>query len=509
MDDFKTANGRPATVRSFGQSLFAKIKSLKRSRQVLLAVLLLLVVFLAYGCWYFYRVLRPEDLFDKPPLPHDDGAANPVPAQTGGEKAEGDFSTNIVSVVLLGFDGNRERDSVYSIYRTDTIKIFAVDFDKKTVRIIDIPRDSYTRIADTQTYDKINHAYYYGHQYVGEGDRHLQGIEYTLRSISNLLGGIPLQYYVTVNMDAVVGLVDSIGGVRFNVPYDVYDEDGVLQLKKGETVLNGEQYLHYLRNREKGGDEGRMKRQTELLLATLDHLRAEGLVKNLPTLYNTYKDLIDTNLTNQQVISLLLFAARLERDRISTYTLTGSGQSKDGIYYMVLPPEAIAEVLRDVYGIDFMPEAQEPLRDTVPAVPKAFSAVVVDHDGGRAVSLSWQKGDSRNRSFKLYRSTDGGEKVLLAETQELSWLDTQVSAGEICTYYLEAVNHRALSPQISLTVTIEGAPQPPGEEEGPGGEDMPDGEEPPTQEAPGESQILPEPDGTAAIDIPTPPPPEL
>ncbi|HHX75601.1 MAG TPA: hypothetical protein GX699_11915, partial [Firmicutes bacterium] len=166
MNGYRTVNGRQAAARFRRRGLFAKVKNLKRSQQVLLAVLLLLFFSLAYVAWYSYRVLSPEDLFTKPPLPqHKD--TNPEPATPVPEE-EDYFNKNIVSIVLLGFDGNRERDSIYSVYRTDTIKIFVVNFDKKTVQIIDIPRDSYTRIADTSTYDKINHAYYYGHQYGGD-----------------------------------------------------------------------------------------------------------------------------------------------------------------------------------------------------------------------------------------------------------------------------------------------------------------------------------------------------
>ena len=77
---------------------------------------------------------------------------------------------------------------------------------------------------------------------------------------------MPLHYYVTVDMDAVVELVDSVGGIKFNVPYDVIDKDGVLQIPKGERILDGEKYLHYLRNREVGGDIGRMQRQLQELV---------------------------------------------------------------------------------------------------------------------------------------------------------------------------------------------------------------------------------------------------
>ena len=183
---------------------------------------------------------------------------------------------------------------------------------------------------------------------------------------------MPLHYYVTVDMDAVVELVDSVGGIKFNVPYDVIDKDGVLQIPKGERILDGEKYLHYLRNREVGGDIGRMQRQTELLLATLDHFRKEGLIKNIPVLYEAYQELIDTNLSNQQIIALALYAGRINKEQIISYTLSGSGQSQNGIYYMVLDTEKIAHVMQDVFGVKYTPPAPQRLTDTTPLHPSLY-----------------------------------------------------------------------------------------------------------------------------------------
>ncbi|MCW3488836.1 LCP family glycopolymer transferase [Dethiobacter alkaliphilus] len=433
-------------------NLLNKFKTLKRPYQALTILLILIIPVTAYASWYYYRVSKPADLFE-PTIPDFER-----PEEYEWD-AESYFNRNIVNIALLGFDGSEARDARYSIYRPDTIKVFSVNFDDETINIIDIPRDIYTRIADTSTHDKINHAYYFGHRYGGadgEENRHQKGIDYTLKSVSNILGGIPLNYYVALDMDAVVTLVDSLGGVRFDMPFDLYNTRGRLVAEKGEQVLDGYQYLWYLRTRSKGGDIGRMQRQTELLKATLTHIRNEGLVRNIPTLYNSYHELIDTNLNNQQIIGLAMYGMDFRSDDIISHTLRGRGQHKDGIYYMLMDQELRAEIINKVFDIDFQVQPQQTLTDTIPSPPKSFTAQVQDKDGTPRIRLAWEPGDSFNREYTLYRSTSDGEENRISNGQSgRTYIDTSVEPGNSYTYRLEAVNYRALSDSVSVNVAIE------------------------------------------------------
>ncbi|NLM51736.1 MAG: hypothetical protein GX197_02780 [Firmicutes bacterium] len=449
------------------ENLLRKIaKKLKKTSPVLRVFIFLLVLLICFGCyaaWYTYRILRPADLFTTPNISEASAAPEEQKELTAGDY----FEEKMVNIVLLGFDVDAERRRLSLGSRTDTIKIISVNFDRDKISIIDVPRDSYVKIADTPTYDKINSAYYYGYINAKDKLRHENGVEYALKSISNLLGGIPLHYYVTVDMDAVVELVDSVGGIKFNVPYDVIDKDGVLQIPKGEQILDGEKYLHYLRNREVGGDIGRMQRQTELLLATLDHFRREGLIKNIPVLYEAYQELIDTNLSNQQIIALAVYAGRMQKENIVSYTLSGSGQSRDGVYYMVLDTEKIAQVMEEVFAVPYTPPEPQRLTDTTPVAPKGFAASFSEAGEQRGVKLTWSKGDKYNLSFRLYRSTPGGSEVKLAELTGTSYFDIDLEPGITYNYRLEAVNHRAVSAPVNISITVPESFSRPDREQGP------------------------------------------
>ena len=448
-----------------------KFKTLKRPYQVLTVLLIFFIPVMAYASWYYYRVSKPANLF------------NPITPEENEEyewDAESYFNRNIVNIALLGFDGSEARDDRYSVYRTDTIKVASINFDDETINIIDIPRDIYTQIGPTPTLDKINHSFYFGWQYGGgltDAERHQMGIEYTLKSISNVLGGIPLNYYVAVDMDAVVTLVDSLGGVRFDMPFDLYTTKNKLVAAKGEQLLDGYQYLWFLRTRAIGGDVGRVQRQTDLLKATLTHIRSEGLVKNIPTLYNSYEEVIDTNLTTQQIIGLAMYASDLTNEDINSHTISGKGQSSDGIYYMVMDQQLRADIIKAVFGIDFALQPQQTLTDTTPGNPTSFVAQVLT-EGGPAIRLTWQPG-SHNNEYNLYRSTNGGGEVRISNNQSgRTYTDQDVQPGNSYRYRLEAVNRRAISGSVSASATIEAKTQTPIDPPDPNPDDDDNNEEP-------------------------------
>ncbi len=463
------------------------VKALASSRKVLnrflllktpykLAVIILLAALTFTGCasWYLSHLSRPEDLFenDFKPEPSEEFDWDDWDVDTY-------FSQNIVNVVLLGFDKNESREDEYSVFRTDTVKVVSINFDLEKISIINIPRDIYTKIGDTSTKDKINHSYFYGYRY-GEGtDHHANGLAYTLGSVSNILGSIPFKYYVAVDMDGVIDLVDAIEGVPFEVPFDVYSKSGQLLVRQGHQVLDGKKYLDYLRTRLVGGDIGRVDRQTDLLLATLEHIKSKGLFKQLPVFYSYYQQLLDTNLSNKQVISLALYLRNISKDKIDVYTLTGFDQSSDGVYYMTMDQTKRAEIIKAVFGLEFPVKAQQTLRDTVPKEPKNFScSIITTETGNRGVELSWQPGDKYNLLYRLYRVT-GEEETLLAETEDAGYVDLDVQAGGTYYYRLEAVNRRETSPSLTLQVYVDPVEPPPtgGDDEEPGDED-PGGEDP-------------------------------
>ena len=274
------------------------------------------------------------------------------------------FPEHIVNIALLGFDRGWDREARgHYMFRPDVLALISIDFDRDQISVIRILRDSYVPIHDARGFhDKINHAYQYGYYSGGGEDSDADGIRYTLLTMSNVLGKIPIHYYISVDMYSIVALVDALGGIYYNVEEAIVDDKvwvyGVLlpPIPAGPQVLDGTNYLRYLQYRDSKskGDYGRIERQTKLLRETYQYLRENNRITDILTIYRIYKDYIDTDLSYKKISALAnyLFKVDLSDQNLYFYTLEGSGQMKDGIYYEVISQEQRLEIIEKVFGMN-------------------------------------------------------------------------------------------------------------------------------------------------------------
>src|SRR5699024_12833286 len=80
------------------------------------------------------------------------------------------------------------------------------------VKLLSTPRDSREHIPEVDYFTKVNHAHAFG------------GDEATIETVENFLN-VPVDYYVTVDFEAFIEIIDSLGGIFFNVPYELKERD--------------------------------------------------------------------------------------------------------------------------------------------------------------------------------------------------------------------------------------------------------------------------------------------
>jgi len=271
------------------------------------------------------------------------------------------FSEHIVNIAILGFDRgwNREAYGEY-LFRPDMLAVLSIDFEADRISVVRIPRDSYVPLHGMSGFhDKINHAYYYGYLYgPGEGS-HAEGIRFTLQTVSKTLGGIPIHYYISVDMYSIVELVDALGGIYYEVEETIYDEHwivGRVLVPEGPQIMDGKTFLRYLQYRDDKTrqDYGRIDRQMNLLKETFYYLREQGRMTDLPVTYRIYKDYVETDLSYKQIAALAFYARDMEvsDDNLNFYTVYGEGQMKDGIWYLVIFQGERLQIIKEVFGID-------------------------------------------------------------------------------------------------------------------------------------------------------------
>ncbi|NUI89858.1 LCP family protein [Staphylococcus borealis] len=235
-------------------------------------------------------------------------------------------SKDAVSILFLGIDdneGRRKNGQTTEHSRTDSMILSTFSPDKRQIRLLSIPRDTISYIPKVGYYDKITHAHAYGGPVAA-----MDSVEATLN--------VPVDYYVRVNMDAFVEAVDELGGIYYDVPYDLNepntDDSGRIKIKKGYQKLNGDEALAVARTRHHDSDLKRGERQMNLIKLLFQKAKSLDSYDKLDDLVQIVGKNAKHNLTASEIKSL---ASMYLSDDIEfkTSQLKGEDDYLQNIYY--------------------------------------------------------------------------------------------------------------------------------------------------------------------------------
>ena len=302
----------------------------------------------------FVTVIDARAAFPDPtPVPMRTSSTTPEPGETLSPEellamqADKDFMKDRVNILVAGIDYTEEREGRED-FRTDTMMLFSVNFSTGKVDILSIPRDSYADIAFTTSRWKINGAW------MSAGGFEGKGFDCMMQTVGTTLGGIPVNYYLAVQMQAVKDIVDALGGIYYDVDYEINLDE--THLKPGYQLLNGQDVLNYCRERKditSGTDIDRIDRQQRLLLAVFSQLKSSNALPKIPEIYNTLKSEIYTNLNLEQIAALVFFSLDLNPDTdLNRYALKGKFLHAYNALYYVLDHTYTQEVVKKIFGVD-------------------------------------------------------------------------------------------------------------------------------------------------------------
>lgn len=231
-----------------------------------------------------------------------------------------------VSVLLIGVDESEKRADMGS-YRSDTLILATINKDDHRISMLSIPRDSYVYIPERDVRTRINSAYAYG------------GTKATIDTVENLLD-IPVDYYVKVNFESFIDVVDTLDGITVDVPYEFTEQNSkdkaeAIHLKSGKQKLNGEEALALARTRKKDNDIERGKRQQEIIKAIVQKAVTPGSVLKYDDLLDVVGNNMKTNISFNEMKSFIAFGLE-EKPKFKTLTLEGSDDWSTGAYYYQL-----------------------------------------------------------------------------------------------------------------------------------------------------------------------------
>ena len=218
---------------------------------------------------------------------------------------------------------------------TDTLMYLTYDVGEQTVSVASIPRD--TKVDADRRVKKINSAYAYG------------GMDGLKQEIYQTFG-LPVDYYIKVDVQAFVALVDEVDGIDFYVPCDMdYDDpwqDLSIHYKEGMQHLSGQQALEVCRFRHNNdmtgySDTGRMETQRGVLTAVAQKVISWGSLARINGYLEIIAEYVETDLSLTDMMWFASQAIYFDMDGLNTMTMPAEWHSP----YMYLDPEGTLEMV--------------------------------------------------------------------------------------------------------------------------------------------------------------------
>ncbi len=220
------------------------------------------------------------------------------------------------NIYISGIDSRSS--TMPSKSRSDVNMVVSVNPTTKQVLLVNIPRDYYVKLNGTSGYrDKLTHAGIYG-------------VEKSIKTIEDLLN-IDINYYVRVNFNSVVKIVDAIGGVEVDSEYAFTTRIGGYKIKKGLNKLNGKKTLAFARERYSlpGGDATRGKNQQAVIDAIIQKVTSTTILTKFDDILASVKGSFQTNMSTDKMVELVrMQITDNAKWTVSSTALNGAGSSE-------------------------------------------------------------------------------------------------------------------------------------------------------------------------------------
>ena len=266
-------------------------------------------------------------------------------------KADFSMLTDIVNIMLIGVDYAEERETWRGKkdFHADVMIVLAINTKTNKVDMISLPRDTYANIPGVSGIYKLNASIDCGGGWPTES-----GFKKVCESASWMLGGMPVDYYYAVDMNAVKALVDQVGGIDFEVEFD-YKLQG-RSYTAGLQHLDGQGVLDYLRVRKNipaqhQGDLRRINRQKAVLIKIFEKVKSSDLIFRLPEMLDSFEGNYFTNTTFGQTAGLAAFFYKINSEDISMHSMDGATRNIFNWNFVLTNQKKRVDIIESVYGV--------------------------------------------------------------------------------------------------------------------------------------------------------------
>ena len=238
-----------------------------------------------------------------------------------------------IEVLLLGI--SEDLDSKL----TDTIIVGSYNPQEQSINMLSIPRDTFVgkNKNTAKGSDKINSLY------------SRKGINSLLETVNKITNN-DIKYYAVINNQALINLVDTIGGVNFDVPIDMNYDDPTqnlhIHLKKGYQLIDGEKAEQLLRFRHNNdgtsypsnygdNDFGRMKTQRDFIEETVKQtMDIKNILKSKKIIDAVFNN-IETNIDKNDLIPYIPKLVEIDTQNITSTQLPGKPDKYNDLWFFI------------------------------------------------------------------------------------------------------------------------------------------------------------------------------
>lgn len=319
-----------------------KKNKMKLWKKILIAIILILII---GAGWFAYKTHK------------NGGGVSGMLATVVGHDENTKKNLGEFRILLLGISTDQA-----GVDLTDTIIVASYNPNTQKATLLSIPRDTYTGKYPSRAtaYEKINSLYSRKHR----PDETLEAV--------NEITGLNIEYYAVIRTEALIELVDAIGGVTFNVPIDMkYDDptqDLHIDLKAGEQLLDGEKAEQLVRFRhgnwdsktqsyptypaEYGdNDTGRMRTQREFIMATIKQTAKPENIFKLGQILEIAEKNVETNIDFNVAKDYIPYIVEFDTANMLTESLPGinTNENSNGVWVFIHNEKQTKELIQELF----------------------------------------------------------------------------------------------------------------------------------------------------------------
>lgn len=421
-------------------------------------LLIMLFIILIAGSVFAYKVYK-----------NGGGMSGMLATVVGHDENTGEFKC-----LILGISTDQE-----NVDLTDTIMVASYNPNTQKATLLSIPRDTYTgkTPAKATAYEKINALYSRKHR-----------PDETLKAV-NEITDLDIKYYVVVKTEALIKLVDVIGGITFDVPIDMnYDDTSQnlhIHLKAGEQKLDGdkaEQLVRFRHNNdgtsypEEYGDNdtGRMRTQREFIMQVIKQTAKPENIFKIGEILEVAKEYVITNIDFEVAKDYVPYAVEFNTDDLLTASLPGINTNKNtsGTWVFTHDKKATQALIQELfYDRDNTEELNENAETTTNNVTSNTSTnstinntVTSNKKSDIKIEILNGSGDSKKLQKAVSKLEGAGYKVTRTGTTNSTSKTTIIDKKDVSNTLLQNMkevlgtgviqNSQSSSSKVDVTIII-------------------------------------------------------